>query len=137
MYSKRVVIPTTDNDKDIIHTYNMNRYFILNKLQLALYTRLQQLLLDILQNVVCFLLDGWVVEVVNASSASRLSPLSSFVTPMNCTVPEESPYPTKSAAVEMLRRRGAMSSACPLAYGVLPETCMSAPLKTLDVYVTQ
>ena len=43
MYSKRVVIPTTDNDKDII-TY-MNRYFILNKLQLALHTLLQLLLL--------------------------------------------------------------------------------------------
>ena len=41
MYNKRVVIPTTDSDKDIIHTY-MNRYFILNKLQLALHTCLQQ-----------------------------------------------------------------------------------------------
>jgi len=58
MYNKRIVIPTTDNDKDIIHTY-MNRYFILNKLQLALHTRLQQLLLVILQNLLCFyLLDG-------------------------------------------------------------------------------
>ena len=34
MFGKRVVIPTSDNDKDIIHTY-LNRYFILNKLQLA------------------------------------------------------------------------------------------------------
>ena len=58
MYSKRVVISNTDNDKDIIHTY-MNRYFILNKLQLALHTRLQQLLLMILQHFyVVFLLDG-------------------------------------------------------------------------------
>ena len=34
MFSKRIVISTTDNDKvkDTIHT---NRYFILNKLQLA------------------------------------------------------------------------------------------------------
>ena len=52
MYSKRVVIPTSDNDKDIIHTY-MNRYFLLNKLQLALHTRLQQLLSVILQNFLC------------------------------------------------------------------------------------
>ena len=31
----------------------MNRYFILNKLQLALHTHLQQLLLVILQNLLC------------------------------------------------------------------------------------
>ena len=39
----------------------MNRYFILNKLQLALHTRLQQLLLVILQNflyIFCWMVSG-------------------------------------------------------------------------------
>ena len=43
MYSKRVVIPYNDNDKDTI-TNLYSRYFIINRLQLALHTLLQQLL---------------------------------------------------------------------------------------------
>ena len=56
MYSKRVVIPTNYNDKDII-AYVYEQVF--NKLQLALHTLLQQLLLVILQNLLCYIFAGW------------------------------------------------------------------------------